>query len=184
MSQRPIHASRRAWLTALAGCAIAPYLPGCSDSRPRGPDAAGEISLPRLDGGGKWHSTSAGPVLLVNVWATWCAPCREEMDSLQQFHQQHAAQVQVVGISVDRDARLAQEFLLARRLGFVNLHDPERQRTGTSLGVRVLPTTLLIDSTRHIVARSERAENWVSVERLGWIEQHAGIRLPREVLNA
>lgn len=184
MNRQSQHASRRAWLAAFAGCAIAPWLPGCSDSRPREPNAAADISLPRLDGGGQWHSASAGPVLLVNVWATWCAPCREEMDSLQQFHQQHAGQVQVVGISVDRDARLAQEFLLARRLGFVNLHDPERQRVGTLLGVRVLPTTLLLDSKRRIVARSERAENWVSAERLGWIEQHAGVRLPREVLNA
>lgn len=46
-------------------------------------------------------STRNGKVLLVNVWATWCIPCKEEIPDLNEVHQKYSAEVDVVGISID-----------------------------------------------------------------------------------
>jgi thiol-disulfide isomerase/thioredoxin len=46
-------------------------------------------------------SSRNGKVLLVNVWATWCIPCKEEIPDLNKIHQKYSAEVDVVGISVD-----------------------------------------------------------------------------------
>jgi thiol-disulfide isomerase/thioredoxin len=66
-------------------------------------DPVGDYALPDLDGNAtalaKWH----GKLLLLNFWATWCAPCREEMPMLAKLQRDHAADgVQVVGIAMDQ----------------------------------------------------------------------------------
>lgn len=74
-------------------------------------DAAGDYQLPDLNGVttslAKWH----GKVVLLNFWASWCAPCREEMPMLARMQAQHAADgLQIVGIALDQP-QSAQAFL-------------------------------------------------------------------------
>ncbi len=66
-------------------------------------DSASNYALPDLDGNttalAKWH----GKVVLLNFWATWCAPCRQEMPMLAKLQREHAAYgLQVVGIAMDQ----------------------------------------------------------------------------------
>lgn len=66
-------------------------------------DSASNYTLPDLDGNptalAKWH----GRVVLLNFWATWCAPCREEMPMLARLQREHARDgLQVVGIAMEQ----------------------------------------------------------------------------------
>jgi cytochrome c biogenesis protein CcmG, thiol:disulfide interchange protein DsbE len=96
-----------------------------------------------------------GEVVLLNVWATWCYPCRREMPSLQALQDELGeAGLHVVAVSVDRagDAGEIEDFLLEHGIRFTVLHDPDHDIAGT-FRTRGLPETYLIDRdgivTRH-----------------------------------
>jgi thiol-disulfide isomerase/thioredoxin len=106
---------RAGWRAAAAlGATLAA---GCGAS-PSEPAAA----LAPLDGAGfrELVQTSRGRPLVVNFWATWCEPCREELPALQQLHEARGEQVQVVAVSVDSpdQAERVRRFLGERRLSF------------------------------------------------------------------
>jgi cytochrome c biogenesis protein CcmG/thiol:disulfide interchange protein DsbE len=74
-------------------------------------------------------SSSAAPLTLVNVWATWCTACREEFGDLERLHRDYSARgVRVVAVSVDEsdDARVAR-FAKSEGATFTIAHDPERR---------------------------------------------------------
>jgi thiol-disulfide isomerase/thioredoxin len=105
------------------------------------PDSNGSpVALP-----GAW----AGRPTLVNLWATWCAPCLKEMPELQAFaHGQGDTGVRVVGIALD-DASAVREFLQAHAISYPSLVDPAGTAdAGVRLGnpAGVLPYTVLIDA--------------------------------------
>ena len=81
-------------------------LAGCSKAETRSVAAVGSAapnySATRLEGGSASLAALKGKVVLLNVWATWCAPCREEIPYLQSLYTTHAADgFEVVGVSVD-----------------------------------------------------------------------------------
>lgn len=62
------------------------------------------FSLPDLDGQSKTPDDFLGKPLIVNFWATWCAPCRKEMPELMALHRERGDEVQVVGIAMDLES--------------------------------------------------------------------------------
>jgi thiol-disulfide isomerase/thioredoxin len=90
-----------------------------------------------------------GQVLLVNFWATWCAPCVEEMPMLSQFQRDYAGQgVVVVGIALD-DPRRAQEFARELEVDYPLLFGlADAMVVGRSYGNRtgMLPYSVLVDA--------------------------------------
>jgi thiol-disulfide isomerase/thioredoxin len=106
-------------------------------------------------------ANSNGRWRLINLWATWCAPCIKEMPALQRLDAAMEGQLfDVVTISLDRDPVRALRHLQQHELGRLpgNL-DP----TGAimeSLAVRGLPTSVLIDPNGHEVARYEGDAPW------------------------
>ncbi len=130
----------------------------CSDGRSPdlGPgDPAPEFAARTLDGGTLALSELRGEVVLLNIWATWCPPCREEMPALEALHRELAPRgLRVVGVSIDRAGAEPQIRRFAEDLGitFDLLHDPEQQapRTFRTIGV---PETLLIDREGRLVHR-------------------------------
>ncbi len=145
-------------LLALSACEGKPReaAPGAQASAAQGPPApvfAGRT----LDGEPFDLVSQRGQVLLLNVWATWCAPCKQEMPELQALHQRHREQgFSVIGVSVDA-ARLAPE---VRRLvdefglTYPNVHDA-RNTIGPSFKVVGYPTSFLIDRQGAIVWRRD-----------------------------
>ena len=101
--------------------------------------------------------------LLLNVWATWCDPCREEMPSLEQLYREYQERgLRVVAISIDDDgqAELIREFVREHNLTFDVLHDP-RGGIMRQYPVRGVPQTFLI-SRRGQIRATRYAADWLS----------------------
>jgi thiol-disulfide isomerase/thioredoxin len=116
-----------------------------------------------------------GQVVLLNIWATWCAPCREEMPSLERLHRRLAPEgLRIVAVSVDEGARrVVADF--ARRFGltFAIWHDPAN-RVGRAYRITGLPESFLIDRDGVIVKRVIGAKVW---------DDSATVALVRRVLH-
>ena len=86
-------------------------------------------------------------VVLLNVWATWCAPCRKEIPELQQLQERYGERgLHVVGVSLDAPGsnERVREFLREFGVEYTILRDPH-EAIGGLLGVVGMPTTVLID---------------------------------------
>jgi len=108
---------------------------------------APDYATTRMDGTPISLADHRGDVVLLNIWATWCKPCREEIPALEQLHQEFAAQGLVVaGVSIDVISDTARIAGFARDLGatYPLWHDPDDRVSGTFLSIGV-PTTYLID---------------------------------------
>lgn len=88
-----------------------------------------------------------GRVVLLNVWATWCHPCREEIPILQALHERYAPRgLEVIGVSVDARGEevTIQEFARDFRMTYPLWLDPDERVQSTFLAIGV-PATFLID---------------------------------------
>ncbi len=102
-----------------------------------------------------------GKPLIINMWASWCGPCREEMSSLQSLHQQYSQQFEVIGISTDDDVKSATAFVIASKLSFNNYIDHQLQLE-KMLGANTIPLTILVDSHGRVVKKIYGFRNWSS----------------------
>jgi thiol-disulfide isomerase/thioredoxin len=79
--------------------------------------AAPEIKLTDLLGKAVSLSTLKGRVVLVDFWASWCKPCREELPVLETLHKKYASKgLVILGVNVDKDERIAKKFLSDNKL--------------------------------------------------------------------
>src|ERR1700686_3721342 len=107
-----------------------------------------------LDGKPLTLAGEKGSVIFLNVWATWCGPCRFETSELQSLQTQYAAKgLKVIGISVDEgDTDAVKTFVAEQKITYHIAVDPEG-RIPNLVQTTVLPTSLLIDRTGKIVWR-------------------------------
>lgn len=124
-------------------------------------------------------SSYRGKPLLINVWASWCGPCRAEMSSLQRLSQiDLKKQFTVIGISTDDDAIAASEYVSKSRLSFENFVD-HNLLLENMLGANTIPLTLLVDANGRVLAKIRGSHDWVSPASIGLVEQTLGIKLSR-----
>jgi thiol-disulfide isomerase/thioredoxin len=115
-------------------------------------------------------SAFQGKVLVLNVWATWCPPCRKEMPSLQRLSQTlDPKRFAVIGLSTDQDAMLATEFLAQGGVTFDNFFDPNGHMS-KQLGLKVYPETFLIAPDGTLARRVTGLQDWSSPEMLVLLE--------------
>lgn len=107
-----------------------------------------------------------GPVVLVNLWATWCPPCLHEMPSLDRLAAATAGKgVDVVTLNVERGGReKAAKWLEEQNLPNLGAWADERLRIGRATGVLGLPTTLILDAEGREIARLQGDAVWDSPE--------------------
>ena len=94
-----------------------------------------------------------GRPTLVNLWATWCGPCREEMPLLQDAHTRAGEQIRFLGVDTQDDPAGAASFIQDLGVDYPQVVDPDGRLLAT-LGVRGLPVTLAIDASGQGVGRS------------------------------
>ncbi len=105
-----------------------------------------------------------GKTILLNLWATWCAPCREEMPSLDRLQAEMGSETfEVVALAVDRTgAEAAQRFLDSVAVKNLKLYADTTTKSGTALRAVGMPTTILIDREGREIGRLSGPAEWDS----------------------
>ncbi len=105
-------------------------------------------------------SVHAGRPLVINFWASWCEPCRDEMPALGRLPKRLASSgLTVVTVAVaDRESDAA-KFMREAQLSLPVLHDRD-QRISRAWGARLLPYTVVLDRGHRIVARAQGEIDW------------------------
>jgi len=128
------------------------------------PMAFPDISFNDTNGNVHRFSDYRDRPLLVNFWATWCAPCVVELPSLDRFAKDYGGQIDVIAVALDttKNAKQIGDFLENRKLGnFAGFHSDDPS-VGTKLEIRGIPTSFLIGRDGLILYRFEGDADWVS----------------------
>jgi cytochrome c biogenesis protein CcmG/thiol:disulfide interchange protein DsbE len=103
-----------------------------------------------------------GKLLLLNFWASWCAPCVEEIPALNELARQLGPKgLVVLGVSVDQDEKALQRFLARSPLSFPIARDPD-QKINLSYGTFLFPESYLIDRNGKVVEKFINSQPWAS----------------------
>lgn len=153
-------------LAAISACEAPSFPKPHVDAGARFPD----LALANLKGEPVSTAQFSGKVLVLNVWATWCAPCRKELPSLQRLSDQlDPQQFVVLGMSVDADAHVVREFLIEHKVSYTNWQDADMHLARDVLGVRAYPSTYLITADGVVRRVVGGAQPWDNVEWLNLI---------------
>jgi peroxiredoxin len=107
--------------------------------------AAPDFTLKSHTGANIRLSELRGEVVLINFWASWCGPCRQEMPVLDELHEQYRALgFTVLGVNVEEDSRQARKLLEEIPVSFPVLFD-NRSVVSSQYDVIAMPSTVLVD---------------------------------------
>jgi thiol-disulfide isomerase/thioredoxin len=137
----------------------------------KAPEPMPELAFETMDGSPATLKDLAGRVVVLNLWATWCAPCREEMPALDRLQAAFdPTEVLVLALSVDRAGpERVQAFLDEIGIERLAVYRDPRAATTRALKVPGLPATMIIDRDGHEVARVLGIAAWDGPEALAAI---------------
>jgi len=127
------------------------------------PVAAPEVTFTAEDGSEATLADYAGTPVVLNFWATWCAPCRKEMPHLAELQDTMGDQITVLTIATGRNPPEAIDRFF-KEIGVTNLPkatDP-RQEMARAFGVLGLPITVILDAEGNEIARLQGDADWSS----------------------
>jgi peroxiredoxin len=114
---------------------------------------APDFTLKSLSGENVRLSELRGNVVMINFWASWCGPCRQEMPLLEALYQRYSGLgFELLGVNVEQDVDDAKRWLADRPVSFPVLLDPENALT-KMYQVKAMPSTILVDrdgNVRHL----------------------------------
>lgn len=146
----------RARTSALAVALAALCIVGGAASLARALEPGGrapELSGTSLDGQAISLATLRGKVVLIDFWASWCAPCKEEMPFLERLYRRLRSQgFVVVGVSVDAERKNASDFIAKLKVSFPIVHDGKHAIADRFKPPR-MPTSYVLDregKIRHV----------------------------------
>ena len=137
------------------------------------------VPAPRIpfhdaNGNKKVLSDFEGKVLLINFWATWCAPCIREIPSIARLHAKKNGQnFRVLPISTDaKGADAPLKFLKKINQTDLPIYVDSKMVLARAMGVSVLPTSLLVDRRGNVIGSIVGAVEWDSAEALALINHY------------
>jgi thiol-disulfide isomerase/thioredoxin len=130
-----------------------------------------DVVMAGLNGPQRSLSSYRGRPLIVNVWASWCGPCRAEAASLERLAWSEAgSRYVVIGVSTDDDRAAALKWLRHSN-ATVSHYIDSRLTLEHMLGASTIPLTVLVDAGGRVVARFPGARQWDSAESIRMIER-------------
>jgi cytochrome c biogenesis protein CcmG/thiol:disulfide interchange protein DsbE len=109
-----------------------------------------------------------GKVVVLNLWATNCAPCIEELPSLLAL-QRKMPDLAVVAVSWDEDPAAYQHFLDVHHVDLLTIRDPN-QKVATLYGTSLIPETYIIDRQGNLRRKFVSAQDWTSPEIVDYLK--------------
>jgi thiol-disulfide isomerase/thioredoxin len=143
-------------------------LPACS--RGAHPAQTGKVApdFTVSDGASTVHLASyRGRVVLLNFWASWCAPCVEELPSLLELHHD-LPNLAILAVSIDDDPSAYSTFIARRHVDLITVRDPS-QKAAQLFHTEMWPETYLIDRNGIIRRKFVGAQDWTSPEILTYL---------------
>lgn len=129
-----------------------------------------EASMRGLNTPARKLSQYRGKPLLINVWASWCGPCKLEMGSLERLAwRDEAKQFNLIGISTDDSEQAAKLYLQRSNASITHFIDTALEMENM-LGAERLPLTVLVDAKGKVLGKFYGAREWDDAEALRWIE--------------
>ena len=136
-----------------------------------------KATLDGLNGNTKTFSDFKGKPLIINVWASWCGPCRAEMDSLERLAQRYnKKEFNVIGISTDDYRDKATAFIKQTEITFENFLD-HKLLLENMLGANTIPLTILVDADGRVLGKVHGAYEWDNTNAITAIEKTFQIKL-------
>ena len=133
-------------------------------------DTAPDFSITADNGQTITRTNFGGKLLVLNFWATWCAPCIEELPSLDQFQREFAnSGVVVLGVSMDKDEKLYKRFLSRVNVSFLTARDPAN-KINAEYGTLKFPETYIINSDGKVLMKIINSTNWVDEKMLRYVK--------------
>ncbi len=125
------------------------------------PAVAPDFTSQDMHGQAVGLSALRGRVVLINLWATWCPPCREEMPSMQRMYDRlKGPDFELLAVSEDEGGKdLVEPFVRDMKLTFPVLLDPEHE-VGDRYGVWGYPETFVLDRSGRVVERVIGPRDW------------------------
>jgi thiol-disulfide isomerase/thioredoxin len=141
---------------------------------PREQGAFPPIRLQGVDRANVVTADFRGKVVVLNVWATWCPPCRKEMPSLQRLHAKlDPARAEVIGVSVENDDHVVREWLKQSKITFANYLDTGSPSAQKLLRISAYPQTFFISPDGRLIASVSGARDWDDPKWLEMIDKAA-----------
>jgi thiol-disulfide isomerase/thioredoxin len=172
MNARAEFGKRRSALSALAliCCAALAHAGGTVEVGQQLPDAA----MRGLNGPSKHLGAFRGTPLIINVWASWCGPCRAEMASLERLAwRDTSVRFNIIGISTDDDPGLARAALESSHATIPHFID-SRLELETLLGANRVPLTVLVGADGRVIRKIYGAREWDSASERKLIDAAFG----------
>ena len=134
-----------------------------------------EVTLELLDGGAARLSDYGGEPVVLNFWATWCAPCREEMPSLDRLQAEMGDRLEVITVATGRNAPAGiRRFFEEEGIEHLPmLADPD-QELARGMAVLGLPVTVILDAEGREIARLTGGAEWDTPEAKAILEAVVG----------
>lgn len=108
---------------------------------------------------------------IINVWATWCGPCRRELPSLEKLHDAlDADRFSVVGLSVDENVQAVREYLATKGVTYENVIDPKGSWVIGEELVQTFPTTWIIGRDGMVLAEVQGERVWHTTQTVQALE--------------
>jgi thiol-disulfide isomerase/thioredoxin len=155
--------------------------PGAADALPApvtGRDALPDVQLECIGAAGSADRVAmarlGGTPTVVNLWASWCAPCVEEMPDLEKVHQAAGGKVRFLGVNTDDAVGNARARIVGTQISYPSVADPDK-RVLRGLGATAMPATVFLDGAGRIVHRQFGPMTESRLRAL--ITEHLGVRL-------
>jgi thiol-disulfide isomerase/thioredoxin len=165
---------QKKWLWMLVMCLglASLFLPGVSLATPGEVQVGAtlrEAAMHGLNGPDRMLSQYRGKPLLINVWASWCGPCRQEMGSLERLAwQDQGKRFAMIGISTDDSEPAAKRYLQSAN-ATLNHYMDRALELENMLGAERLPLTLLVDANGRVLGKYYGARDWDSADAAKWL---------------
>jgi thiol-disulfide isomerase/thioredoxin len=150
--------------SAAAAAPLGQFIPATA------PKPAPPVSFTSLSGQTASLASFDGKLVVLNLWATWCAPCRREMPSLDRLQSRFGEQIAVVAVSEDLGGnKVVAPFVAKLGLSALKTYLDPNSAVGQAFKVDGLPTTFLIDRRGQVLGRVEGEADWLSPRMLAII---------------